>query len=123
MQNKNRIVILGAAGFIGYHLARYLHKTCNNEILLVDNFIRGINDPDFIELVNLERIKFKDLDLVIEKSYNNLFTQDDIVLNCAALNGTQNFYDKPVQVIRNSGISAVFSAEYCAIAKVGDHLF
>ena len=67
--NTNRIVILGAAGFIGYHLARYLHKNCNNEILLVDNFVRGINDADFIELVNLDRIKFKDLDLVIEKSY------------------------------------------------------
>ena len=123
MQNTNRIVILGAAGFIGYHLARYLHKNCNNEILLVDNFVRGINDADFIELVNLDRIKFKDLDLVIEKSYNNLFTQDDIVLNCAAFNGTQNFYDKPVQVIRNSAISAVFSAEYCAIAKVKKYIY
>ena len=122
-KDQQRIVILGAAGFIGYHLAKFLNDTCELEILLIDNFIRGENDDEFKELIKAERIVFKELDLTQEKTFIDLFTSNDIVFNCAALNGTQNFYEKPVQVIRNSAISAAYAAEFCAKANVKKYIY
>ena len=122
-KDKQRIVILGAAGFIGYHLARYFHENCDLNIVLIDNFVRGTNDAEFKELINFKRIEFKELDLTQENTFIDLFTINDIVINCAAMNGTQNFYEKPVQVIRNSAISAVYAAEYCSKAKVKKYLY
>ena len=43
-KDEQRIVILGAAGFIGYHLAKSLAVEAKVDLLLVDNFIRGAND-------------------------------------------------------------------------------
>ena len=122
-KDKQRIVILGAAGFIGYHLARFFHENCDLSIVLIDNFARGVNDTDFKELITFNRIEFKQLDLTQEKTFIDLFTTNDIVINCAAMNGTQNFYEKPVQVIRNSAITAVYAAEYCSKAKVKKYFY
>ena len=123
IKDKQRIVILGAAGFIGYHLARYFHENCDLNIVLIDNFVRGTNDAEFKELINFKRIEFKELDLTQENTFIDLFTTNDIVINCAAMNGTQNFYEKPVQVIRNSAITAVYAAEYCSKAKVKKYFY
>jgi nucleoside-diphosphate-sugar epimerase len=49
--------------------------------------------------------------------------ENDIVINCAAYNGTQNFYSKPVEVMRNSGITAALTAEFCAKAKVKNYVY
>lgn len=120
---KQRIVILGAAGFIGFHLAKYLRLNCKSELLLIDNFSRGKPDKSFEELSNLDRVKFIELDLSLESSYIDLFLENDIVINCAAFNGTQNFYSKPVQVIRHSGITAALAAEFSAKAKVKKYVY
>jgi nucleoside-diphosphate-sugar epimerase len=45
------------------------------------------------------------------------------VINCAAYNGTRNFYEHPVDVIRHSAISAVLSAEFAAKAEVAKYLY
>ena len=79
-KDEQRIVILGAAGFIGYHLAKFLNDTCELEILLVDNFIRGENDVEFKELIKAERIVFKELDLTQEKTFIDLFTSMTLYL-------------------------------------------
>jgi len=123
IESKQRIVILGAAGFIGFHLAKYLQLNCKSELILVDNFSRGKSDKSFNELSNLDRVKSIELDLSLEASYIDLFLENDIVINCVAYNGTQNFYSKPVQVIRNSGITAALAAEFCAKAKVKNYIY
>jgi nucleoside-diphosphate-sugar epimerase len=117
-KNNHRIVILGAAGFIGFHIANFFYANCKLEIVLVDNFVNGNQDFEFQELTKLKRVKFLNLDLSRQESYTNLFTPNDIVLNCAALNGTQNFYTLPVEVIRNSGLTSILAAEFCSKAKV-----
>ena len=41
MINNKKILILGGAGFIGYHLSKFLsHKKFNNTIYILDNFQR-----------------------------------------------------------------------------------
>ena len=63
MTKYNRVVILGAAGFIGYHLAKSLAVEAKVDLLLVDNFIRGTNDEDFLKLSGLQNVNFAELDL------------------------------------------------------------
>jgi len=123
MTKYNRVVILGAAGFIGYHLAKSLAVEAKVDLLLVDNFIRGVNDEDFLKLSGLQNVNFSELDLSKESSFENLFNKSDLVINCAALNGTQNFYQVPLDVMLNTGISAFFAARYAALAQVHKYIY
>lgn len=123
MAKYARIVILGAAGFIGYHIAKNLADEGEYEILLVDSFIRGSNDDDFIKLSGLQNVSFIELDLSKESSFSDLFRKGDLVINCAALNGTQNFYQVPLDVMLNTGISAFFAARYSALAQVNKYIY
>jgi len=100
MTKYNRVVILGAAGFIGYHLAKSL---------AVESGLQNVN--------------FAELDLSKESSFENLFNKSDLVINCAALNGTQNFYQVPLDVMLNTGISAFFAARYAALAQVHKYIY
>jgi nucleoside-diphosphate-sugar epimerase len=120
---QTRVVVLGAAGFIGFHIVTYLLKNKNHDLLLVDNFTNSKLDTAFENLIRDSRINFRNLDLTLQSSYENLFSKNDIVFNCAALNGTQNFYSKPTDVIRNSAISAILAAEYSSICKVRKYVY
>ena len=123
MTKYNRVVILGAAGFIGYHLAKSLAVEAKVDLLLVDNFIRGANDEEFLKLSGLQNMNFAELDLSKESSFENLFRKNDLVINCAALNGTQNFYEIPLDVMLNTGISSFFAARYSALAQVYKYIY
>jgi len=123
MSKYNRIVILGAAGFIGYHIAKSLATEAKNDLLLVDNFLRGTKDGDFIRLSGLQNVKFIELDLSKESSFDGLFQKSDLVINCAALNGTQNFYQVPLDVMINTGVSALYAARYTALAEVQKYIY
>ena len=47
---KQKILITGGAGFIGFHLAKKLEKL-GFEILIIDNFSRGKFDKEFKKLI------------------------------------------------------------------------
>lgn len=120
---NNRIVILGGAGFIGFHLAKKFAHANNSNVLLVDNFIRGEKDSEFEQLISLSNVEVINADLSREEALEGLFHFNDIVINCAALNGTQNFYQVPLDVLRNSAITAYLCAEYAARAKVHNYIY
>ena len=49
-------LVTGGAGFIGYHLAKHLQED-GRQVVIVDNFKRGIADPFLEELkAEAERI-------------------------------------------------------------------
>lgn len=112
-----RIVILGAAGFIGFHLAKKFVES-GHDVVGVDNFLRGKNDEPQTQLSRMKNYKFIDLDLSKESGFVELFRQGDLVYNCVALNGTQNFYSSPLTVIENSAIPTIYAAKYAALSKV-----
>jgi nucleoside-diphosphate-sugar epimerase len=122
MENQ-RIIVLGAAGFIGFHLSLKLSKIKGVSLVIVDNHVRGSNDIAYKNLSEMENVRAIDLDLSIESSYKNLFQRGDYVINCAALNGTQNFYDFPVQVIRNSAMTSILAAEYGSKIGINKYIY
>ncbi len=95
-----KILITGAAGFIGYHLARNLLSRSDVRLALIDNLSRGKMDDEFKELIKDKRVQFLNTDLTREGSLEEIGGGFDHVYHLAAVNGTKNFYTMPHEVLR-----------------------
>lgn len=86
-----RIIVTGAAGFLGSHLCDKLLSD-GHYVIGIDNFFRGKQE----NLPNHPNFEFKKIDL----SSSTFSTTDvDIIFHYAAINGTRYFYDIPYKVI------------------------
>lgn len=78
-------LIIGGAGFIGYHLAYNLSRNQKYNIDIIDNLQRGRKDNEFIKLIknkNIHFIKKNFVDIKVEnlkKNYNYIFHLASIV--------------------------------------------
>ena len=107
-----RILITGGAGFIGYHLARYLLAHSDAELVLADNLQRGRMDDDFQALVADPRAKFLNIDLTDPAQYRELGRGYDHVYHLAAINGTRFFYEMPHEVLRVNTLTLLHMLEW-----------
>ncbi len=119
----SRHVFLGGAGFIGYHLADFYSQSGDIEILIIDNLVRGENDQHFQELCSKKSVNYKNLDLCDVEELSQVLMQGDIVFNLAAINGTQNFYNQPLNVLRNTAVSAIAIVEACRNVEVKKYIY
>lgn len=95
-------LVTGAGGFIGYYLAEKLSRNPVNSVIVVDNFVRHEPDDLYLKLVERENVRELRLDLSSDSCVDQLPGGIDVILHMAALNGTQNFYERPFDVIRHS---------------------
>lgn len=107
-----KILITGAAGFIGYHLSKYLLEKEDNYLVLVDNLQRGRMDDFFLSLLVDKRIKFVQADLTDQNFYRTLDIDFDHVYHLAAVNGTKLFYEIPHEVLRINTLSLIYILEW-----------
>ena len=120
---NNRIVIFGAAGFIGFHLAAALAKNQKSELVLVDNFVRSEFDSEFRELINKPNCEFIEADARDMKILEQIIKPEDVVFNLIAFNGTGNFYEVPSDVISHSALTGINIALVCATKKVKSYYY
>jgi UDP-glucuronate 4-epimerase len=101
-----KIIITGAAGFIGYHLSQRLLKE-GYEIFGIDN-LNSYYDPALKQarLVQLQvlNFKFQQLDLQNYKGLTKVFTdfRPDIVINLAAQAGVRYSLENPRSYIESN---------------------
>ena len=95
---SDRILITGGAGFIGLHLARNLAEVGYN-IVLVDNYSRGIRDREFEELISLPNISFREVDLIQADIVRNLGTDYAGIFHLAAIVGVKHVLEHPYKVL------------------------
>jgi nucleoside-diphosphate-sugar epimerase len=107
----HRIMVTGSAGFIGYHLACRLVNEPNTELVLVDNFVRGERDPLYRELCAHPRVQAFETDLADPAQVAELPDHVDVIYHEAALNGTQNFYERPYEVLRSGTLPTFYLLE------------
>ena len=93
-----KILIIGGAGFIGYHLANKL--TGRFKIDLIDNFSRGRKDKELTELVKKKNVKLLNLDFLkkngkVKKIPNDYF----YIFHLAAIVGVRNVIKSPYEVL------------------------
>jgi nucleoside-diphosphate-sugar epimerase len=93
-------MVTGAAGFIGFHLACRLQRQQGMRLVVVDNFARGANDDLYRRLCGQDNIEAFDVDLTDPNQVARLPDDVDVIYHEAALNGTQNFYERPYEVLR-----------------------
>ncbi len=103
-----RVLVTGAAGFIGYAIAERASRDENTQVWCVDNFVRGEDDPLYLELCARPNVTRLDIDLADPAQVTETLPAEvDYVYHMAALNGTQNFYERPFEVVRCSTVPTV----------------
>jgi len=117
-----KILITGAAGFIGFHLAEYLSET-PAEITVIDNLSRGREDSAFECLIQRKNVRYINADLTAADYYAQLDNYYDEIYHLAAVNGTKYFYEKPQEVLRVNILSLLFLLEWVRSDNCGKFLF
>lgn len=99
-------LVTGAAGFIGFHLATELSLQ-GWEVTCVDNFVRGENSLEIEALKEQKNVTWITGDLCDPTTYELIRKDFDFVFHLAAINGTQNFYESPFQVLEAATIPTI----------------
>lgn len=95
-------MVTGAAGFIGFALADKLSRQSGMNLIVVDNFVRGESDGAYAELCARSSVSPYQIDLTDAAQVAQLPDTCEVIFHLAALNGTQNFYERPYEVVRCS---------------------
>jgi nucleoside-diphosphate-sugar epimerase len=96
-----KILITGGAGFIGFHLARKLLSRGYN-IVLADNFSRGVNDKDLRKICQEEDISLVDCDLLDSDQVFSLGKDYEHIYHLAAIIGVRHVTERPYEVLANN---------------------
>ena len=106
----NMIAVTGASGFVGAYLCRELVAQ-GFYVNAIDNNLRG--KVDRLQSNN-KKLKFYSNDVRDKNSLLKAFQGCKTVFHLAAVNGTENFYNKP-DLVLDIGIKGMFSVAEAAI--------
>jgi nucleoside-diphosphate-sugar epimerase len=109
-------IVTGAAGFLGFCLARQLAARPDVRVTCVDNFSRGARDEAWETLGRQPNVTLIEADLTDRAAVAALPTDADVVFHMAALNGTQNFYERPFEVVRSCTLPTIYLVEHFGAA-------
>jgi UDP-glucose 4-epimerase/UDP-glucuronate decarboxylase len=110
-----RVLITGAAGFVGCHLATELSQWAGYELTLVDNLARGRRDADFDAVVKRPNVRFITADLSERTAFDELGAGYDHVYHLAAIIGVRNVIERPWDVVRINALTTLHLLEwFCA---------
>lgn len=117
-----KTLIIGGAGFIGFHLAKNLADQ-GHEITILDNFARGEKDKEFEELIERSNVDFINLDITKSSEFNKIKGEFDYIYHLAMINGTENFYSIPDKVIKVGILGTLNVLDWFIKQKKGKLLF
>jgi nucleoside-diphosphate-sugar epimerase len=116
-------LILGGAGFIGYHTAQYLVKNRRYDLTIADDFSGGCRDKDLELLCSQNNIRIVTADLSAQNAFDQLDARYDDVYVLASVVGVNRCIEEPEEVIRiNTGI-ILNTAEWLRRSKPDRILF
>lgn len=94
----SKVLITGGAGFIGYHLANHLLAN-GHELTIVDNFSRGVKDPELETLTSDSRVEAITMDLLDPGAMDKLADDYTYIFHLAAIIGVANVLNRPYSVL------------------------
>jgi len=93
-----KILIIGGAGFIGYHLTKKLKNKFKIDI--IDNFSRGHRDRELIELLKDKNIKLLNIDFLSNSNNIKKMSKNySYIFHLAAIVGVKNVLSAPYDVL------------------------
>ncbi|MCX8020069.1 MAG: NAD-dependent epimerase/dehydratase family protein [Chitinophagaceae bacterium] len=120
---STKVLILGGAGFIGFHLAKQLVEKKSYEITLADSFMKKNKDEEFLKLIKEQNIRLIEDDFSTQQAYHQLDSTYDQVYMMAALVGVDNANQYPHEVIRNNTALTLYTLEWLKNNKIGKVIF
>jgi nucleoside-diphosphate-sugar epimerase len=121
--SRRPVLILGGAGFIGYHIVQYLARNRQYDLTIADDFSGGSKDKDFEQLCSQNNIRIVTADLSVQNAFDQLDSRYDDVYVLASLVGVNRCIEEPEEVIRiNTGI-ILNTAEWLRRSKPDRLLF
>jgi UDP-glucuronate decarboxylase len=117
-----RVLILGGAGFVGYHLAQRLAAEGGHAVTLVDDLSRGRLDDDLRTLLGAPGVELVSADLTEAAAWARLDPRWDQVYMLAAVVGVRHVEGDPARVIRVNALTTVRLVEWLT-AGVGTVFF
>ncbi|GHV60292.1 nucleoside-diphosphate sugar epimerase [Campylobacterota bacterium] len=115
-------LVTGGAGFIGFHLAKHLHKL-GYVVTVIDDFSRGRKDIDLEEFLAKPNVKIVSADMTKTDFFTKLENRYDEIYHLAAVNGTKNFYDCPEKVLKVNILALMNLLEWIDPTNCGKFLF
>ena len=107
-----KVLVTGGAGFIGFHLVKYLIKKTGYEVHLVDNLSRGKMDSDLKELLNFSSVHFTQADLTDCRAFSLFDSDYNYIYHLAAIIGVKNVLEHPDNVLYVNAISLLNLLEW-----------
>lgn len=121
--SKNKVLILGGAGFIGMNIIRVLGARGDSQITIGDNFFRGKMDADLTGLVEQYQIKVVSEDFTNPAAFDQLEKDYDQVYMLASVVGVEYTSKIPNELIRINTQLIMNTLEWLKGAKCGKVLF
>ena len=118
-----KVLITGAAGFVGCHLATELAQRSGYELTLVDNFARGKHDEDLATLLACPNVRLISADLSTPEAFAQLGDGYDHVYHLAAIIGVKNVLSRPYDVVRINALTTLHLLEWFRLGGGAKLLF
>ena len=102
-----RVLVTGAAGFIGCHLVRRLSDNEGCQLVLLDNFSRGRRDEDLETVLRRSNVSIVTGDLTNRNAFEEIGKGFDEVYHLAAIVGVRNVRNRPYDVVRSNALTTL----------------
>jgi len=96
---SKKVLITGGAGFIGFHLAKSLSDQ-EYKVTTLDNLSTIKNRSYLEDLAGRSNVEVIEGDITDLRTFETIGKDFDYIYHLAAINGTENFYSIPDQVLR-----------------------
>lgn len=120
---KKKVLVIGGAGFIGYHLTKFLAEQRDYQITIADNFFRGKMDEDLSKLVEDNEVKVVKADLTEASNFEAFDKDYDQVYMLASVVGVDYTTSIPNEIIRINTALILNTLEWLKSTKVKRTLF
>jgi len=123
-----RVLVTGAAGFIGFHLSKFLVAQ-GNDVIGLDNLNNyydvSLKQARLVQLTDRSNFQFYKLDLADRNGMMNLFSEHrfDIVVNLAAQAGVRHSLDHPHDYVNSNLIGFLNVLEGCRHSQIQHLVF
>jgi nucleoside-diphosphate-sugar epimerase len=112
-----KVLIIGGAGFIGYHLVEKLSRSKNYAITIADNFFRGKRDEMLDPLIETNNIIVVENDFTKAEAFDALDDDYDYVYMLASVVGVDYTTSIPNELIRINAFLRLNTLEWLKRSK------